>query len=215
MIKNYIFTSKAIFALLCAICASVNFASAQIDLSHLQKQHAIELSPVTPGVRYLYETPVSRKSTFEFTGGMDASLIFAYSKSSVKINDERIEEKERRFQLYLTPNIGLAYKFYYNMDKRVEAGKNVDNNAGNYFGFRMINGLEGWTTEKVKTEAYKMERQGFSKNYIGFASAVWGMNRNLGKNFVFNFEVGPGNVFGEDRESEFSLRLNTGFKKVF
>src|SRR5690606_26884330 len=145
----------------------------------------------------------------------DASLIFAYSNSYVKINQDRIEEKERRFQLYLTPNIGLAYKYYYNMNKRVEAGKNVNNNAGNYIGLRLINGLEGWTTEKVKTETYTMESQGFSKNYIGFASAVWGMNRNLGKNFVFNFEVGPGIVFGEDRESEFFLRLNTGFKKVF
>ncbi|MGN0020489.1 MAG: hypothetical protein ACI35Z_06825 [Sphingobacterium hotanense] len=215
MKKNYSLLSKAIFAFLLSIAASGNFAFAQGEDSHLQKLHAIELSPVTPGIRYIYETPVSRKSTFEFTAGLDASLVFEYSKSYVKINEDRIEEKEKRFQFYLTPNIGLAYKFYYNLDKRVEAGKNVDNNAGNYFGLRLINGLEGWTTEKVKTDAYTMKRQGFSKNYIGFASAVWGMNRNLGKNFVFNFEVGPGNVFGEDRESEFSIRLNTGFKKVF
>lgn len=215
MKKNYSLLSKAIFAFLLSIAASGNFAFAQSEDSHLQKLHAVELSPATPGVRYIYETPISQKSTFEFTAGLDASLIFAYSNSYVKINQDRIEEKERRFQLYLTPNIGLAYKYYYNMNKRAEEGKNVNNNAGNYIGLRLINGLEGWTTEKVKTETYTMESQGFSKNYIGFASAVWGMNRNLGKNFLFNFEVGPGIVFGEDRESEFSLRLNTGFKKVF
>src|SRR5690606_7972499 len=138
MKKNYSLLSKAIFAFLLSIAASGNFAFAQSEDSHLQKLHAVELSPATPGVRYIYETPISPKSTFEFTAGLDASLIFAYSNSYVKINQDRIEEKERRFQLYLTPNIGLAYKYYYNMNKRVEAGKNVNNNAGNYIGLRLI-----------------------------------------------------------------------------
>ena len=102
------------------------------------------------------------------------------------------------------PNFRLEPRFYYNLKNRVAKGKNISNNAGNFFGVAFN---------------YRPSEVLFSNNdnlgAIESFSIVpkWGIRRNLGKNF--NYETGVG--FGYRHETnygnyaEIDLHLRIGY----
>ncbi len=92
----------------------------------------------------------------------------------------------------LRPVLGLAGRYYYNLNKRADRGQPTTNNSGNFVGviaqyrpdFFIYN-----TNENINAD-----------NNVK-ATAYWGMRRQLGKRFDFEFTAGVslrsgGRLFG-------------------
>jgi len=81
----------------------------------------------------------------------------------------------------LRPVVGLAGHYYYNLNKRAEKGKRTSNNSGNFVGLRAQyrpNFFLYNTNENITTD----------DNFR--ATAYWGIRRQLGKRFDFEFTAG-------------------------
>jgi hypothetical protein len=70
-------------------------------------------------------------------------------------------------------------RFYYNRAKRLAAGKSIARNSGNYWGIRLK-----YVTDKI------------AENFVVWDALLfnihWGMQRPVGKRWVFNSHIGPG-----------------------
>jgi hypothetical protein len=73
----------------------------------------------------------------------------------------------------------ISPRYFYNMDKRVAAGKNIDNFAGNYFSFTAMGIFDKAFGDESDTNYYIL-------------GPTWGIQRNLNKTWYFDIEVGPG-----------------------
>lgn len=102
------------------------------------------------------------------------------------------------------PNLRLEPRYYYNMGKRSEDGKNIQNNSGNFFGVAF--------NYRPAANLFKS-----SDNIRGIESysvvPKWGIRRSFAKNF--NYEAGVG--FGYRHEvdygnfAEIDLHLRIGY----
>ncbi len=82
----------------------------------------------------------------------------------------------------LIPNLSIEPRFYYNLGRRVEKSKRVDNNSANYFSLRL----------KANSQASFSDR-----NDINVFPAIaiipnYGFRRNIGRHFNFEFGFGVG-----------------------
>lgn len=98
------------------------------------------------------------------------------------------------FALY--PLFSLTPKYYYNLNRRVEKGKNIKNNAANYLAFQ-VRYLPGLVISNH-------DDMGLS-NQIHFIP-TYGLRRNFLKNFNYEFKVGLGYGFG--RSELFGKEVN-------
>lgn len=92
---------------------------------------------------------------------------------------------------FLTPEVTLEPRFYYNLNKRSSQGKDISGNSGNYFSLRSSYYGDFFTL-------------GYSDlDFVPELNIVptWGMKRNIGSNFNYEFGGGLGyrKVF-EDNE---------------
>lgn len=85
----------------------------------------------------------------------------------------------------MVPAISIEPKWYYNIKKRYEIGKDAENNSGNFLSFPIY-----YTTDWVfvSTSDGKDASQWLS------IIPTWGFRRNLGKRF--NYELGAGLGYG-------------------
>lgn len=111
---------------------------------------------------------------------------------------------------FLQPSITITPRYYYNLARRSEKGKNVANNAANYLGFQ----FQFSPNEPLIS----------NNNNLGVYSSIallpsWGFRRNLGSNFTFETGVSLGYAyylkedFGLENEGflTFGLRLRFGY----
>ena len=98
------------------------------------------------------------------------------------------------FALY--PAFTLVPKYYYNVNRRVEKGKNTKNNAANYLGLQ-IRYLPGWVMSNHKDMGLPSQI-----NFI----PTYGLRRNFLKKFNYEFKVGLGYGFG--RAELFGMDMN-------
>lgn len=111
------------------------------------------------------------------------------------------------------PTINVEPRYYYNLKKRLEKGKRIDGNSGNFLalsaGFSPDFGI---TSDNVDLD---------SDLYV---IPMWGLKRSIGKNFTFETSVGLGYswVFEEytyngqtvketEGSTAFSLRFGFGY----
>jgi hypothetical protein len=103
-------------------------------------------------------------------------------------------------------------RYYYNRAKRLAAGKSIARNSGNYWGIRLK-----YVTDKI------------AENFVVWDALLfnihWGMQRPVGKRWVFNSHVGPGfgmvyYLFSKDQlpglnslYPSFELKISYLFKK--
>ena len=88
------------------------------------------------------------------------------------------------------PALTLQPKYYYNIEKRAEKGKNTKNNAGNYFGLQ-VRYIPNWF---VISNSQNVALS----NQINFIP-TFGFRRNFAENFNYEFKagLGYGTTFGE------------------
>lgn len=135
------------------------------------------VSFLLPGVEY--EAAVSPRSTVNLRLGTG----FGYAGGM---------SRENEFGIYL--NARGQYRHFYNFQRRLEKGKNISNNSGNYFGLHaaLYNG---------KPIIGELES---AADYSGLVGPVWGMQRVYNSGFKLNLFLGAGYGFNNMGNSGFS-----------
>ena len=83
----------------------------------------------------------------------------------------------------LTPAISVTPKFYYNLQKRKDLGKNISNNSGNYVALK-VEYIPDWFVISNTKDIHVSET-------ISIVP-TWGLRRNFAKNFNYEFKAGLG-----------------------
>lgn len=102
------------------------------------------------------------------------------------------------------PSLTLQPKYYYNIGKRGEKGKNTKNNSANYFGLQ-VRYLPDWFVIS-NTKNISLSNQ---INII----PTYGFRRNFAENFNYEFKagLGYGTTFGNDYNTS-EVVLDLSFK---
>jgi len=107
------------------------------------------------------------------------------------------------FIYIIAPFIDLQQKWFYNINKRIQKDKIVDNNSGNFISARFITRGPSVVDNVFRTSDYN------------FAfGPTWGIQRKYGKNFHLLFDIGPQYYVGTEGKGNifpFMFQLNLGF----
>jgi hypothetical protein len=136
----------------------------------------LSVNILTPGLEY--ELGTSSNTTLDLRVGSG----LAYRKGMF----------EEGFGIY--PTFNLQYRYYYNLNKRMEKGKNISNNSANYIA------LSG-SIQSGKPIIGDLE---FNEGYFGAVGPVWGLQRYYGAGFKLDLNLGAGYSFNESGGSFFS-----------
>ncbi|WP_271770264.1 hypothetical protein [Aquimarina algiphila] len=98
---------------------------------------------------------------------------------------------------HIEPMIALEPRWYYNLNKRVDKGRRIDGNSGNYISFRA---------------SYRFfdisEAENDNQDYL-LLTPTWGIRRNIGKHFNYEAGLGIGLAFRNENGKEI------GYTSVF
>ena len=162
------------------------FATATINVSKAQQQNYVEkvssvqASILYPSMHYSYENQWGVNSTYEIRGGIEGGFEYHSYNSEVKET------------LYtFNPTLDLGYKYYYNMEKRAQKGKNIANNAANFFGISLVTAIGQYTVGVLRYEQERYKENVYNSGVQFSLVPKWGINRMLGKNAAFNLQLGP------------------------
>ncbi|UOK42534.1 MULTISPECIES: hypothetical protein [Flavobacterium] len=126
--------------------------------------------------------------------GIQTGLIGLWVYNELKLSDKFALRSELGLQFatvtkedsndsytFLTPEITLEPRFYYNLNKRSRNRKNISKNSGNYFSLR----------SSYYPDSFTIGNDG-GYNFVPELNIVptWGMKRNLGSHF--DYELGGG-----------------------
>lgn len=219
--RNSIFTKfKKTFGILAILCAvsTASFAqeakevdNSQASGDYVTSTKSLKLSLLSPALTFQYEKPIGAKTVFDANLGLGVSFGFGKFVGSI---DDTYHVDVKSTSIAISPLVTFAIKNYYNIDKRQEKGKNIQNNSANYFGGRAIGIMVGWNSSKSEYNGQNSKQSGFSTGGTVALAGIWGMNRSLDNNFNFNLEVGPAISLSEG-EATAGAWLNIGFSKSF
>ncbi len=117
------------------------------------------------------EVKLSPKTTIIFDAGV------GWNRSVYKLNNSyRVDLGFPALYASVNP------RFYYNINKRAKLGKNITNNAANYFGLQL------------RASTFPLTGDYGPDINIGAKSAEihWGMQRNIGRGWLFDIKAGVG-----------------------
>lgn len=137
-----------------------------------------------------YETAISENST------IDAMFGFGFGYHDASYLDEA------EYGIY--PNFQAQYRHYYNLKKRLEKGKKVSENSGNYIA------LSG----NFSSGEPIIGEMRLNNDYSGFVGPLWGLQRVYNSNFKLNLNLGFGMGFNDREDPYFAthIGLQLGFK---
>lgn len=144
---------------------------------------------LNPGVEYEFAT--GEKSVISL--GLGVGYSGSYRELEVQSKDG--------FNYIISPFLDMQYKIIYNRDKRLNQGKNINNNSGNYISIRAM--ARGWSI------AENVFREDNKDIVIG---PTWGIQRSF-KKVHFLFDIGPQYYFDSIGNNGFfplMLQLNLG-----
>ncbi|MCP9201516.1 hypothetical protein MKO06_16520 [Gramella sp. GC03-9] len=100
------------------------------------------------------------------------------------------------------PQFAAQYRYYYNFDKRIEKGKKVSENSGNYIALAAVLG----SGEAIIGD--------MENDLTGFVGPTWGLQRVYNSNFKLNLNLGAGLGFNDQGDKYFAplIDIQLGFK---
>lgn len=131
-----------------------------------------------------YEVGVSRLNTVRLSGPIDGGAVY-------EVYTDFQGNTQTQSYYYVRPAIVGEFRHYYNLDKRLEKGKRVDKNSGNFLAPVVI--VYGPTL--LKSDGLE------AVDFGGVIGGVWGIQRNYGKTFNFQLSIGPGVGFADGEAS--------------
>lgn len=148
----------------------------------------INLTVFQTGLNYAREIPVANKSTIEGSLGLSSHYYLD------------------NFTIQLRPEISLDYKFYYNINRRKEKGKNTSRNSSSFIGGVAFSNL--FPLNKLEQSA--------NKNFIFGGAVFWGRRQMIkDSGFQTNFLIGPSLATDGLSDKNFALYLKTGISYSF
>ena len=158
--KNTIFLSVSLLL--------ASFLNAQ-SIRNVEDNQLV-LNFLLPGV--VYEAGISENATL----ATELTVGFAYRESTFF---------EDGFGIY--PIGRFQYRYYYNFLRRLEKGKRIAGNTGNYLA----------PTIAVQSGKAIIGDLDYSSDYFAGFGTVYGIQRTAPKGFQFRFEAGPSYFFDE------------------
>ncbi|GIM53321.1 hypothetical protein CAPN004_23500 [Capnocytophaga cynodegmi] len=151
----------------------------------LQKQFGIEANLVAPGFGLSYELPISQKILSDFAGGFGMPI--AKGWGSIAIDNNRIK-----------PYTRIGVKYYYNRANRVNKGKEINNNRGNFIGLqnKVMYGVATDDSTVVLNEIH------------------WGVQTELAKKLLLTFQIGGAHYYTKEKNNYFSPLLDLKIKYI-
>ncbi|MDY8138563.1 DUF3575 domain-containing protein [Aquimarina sp. 2201CG5-10] len=146
---------------LTTIVVSAQYGDASVE------DQLFKINLFTPGIEY--EVGLNKNSTLDFRVGTG----FAYVKTN----------NEEDFGVFLT--FEGAYRYYYNLEKRLSKNKNITKNSGNYVALTSFLAPGNPIIGDLDTDI----------DYIGVVGPVWGFQRTYNSNFNIGLELGLGYEF--------------------
>ncbi|HSP12717.1 MAG TPA: hypothetical protein VLO29_09340, partial [Salegentibacter sp.] len=138
----------------------------------------LSLNILAPGLEYEYG--LTNSTTLDLRAGTG----FAYWKSSYFGED---------FGVY--PLFNVQYRSYYNLQKRLEKGRNISNNSANYLALSGV-------IQSGKPIIGNLE---YNEAYFGVIGPVWGLQRYYGSGFKLDLNLGAGYGFNDSGTSYLTL----------
>ena len=104
------------------------------------------------------------------------------------------------------PALTIQPKYYYNIQKRAEKGKNIKNNSANYFGLQL----------RYLPDLFVISNSDYRVSNQIHVIPTFGIRRNFSKNFNYEFKtgVGYGSTFGYDKNDS-GVVIDLSFKVGF
>jgi len=158
------------------------------SFSQTSTQDQFSLNFLMPSLEY--EVSVSNKSTIDAVLGMG----FGYHDASYLENPE--------YGIY--PEFETQYRYFYNLDKRMEKGKKTSENSGNYLAAVGV----------IASGDPIIGDMQLDNDYSGFVGPAWGLQRVYNSNFKLNLTLGLGLGFN-DRDNAYlasHIAFQLGFK---
>ncbi|HBL76523.1 MAG: hypothetical protein A2W90_00440 [Bacteroidetes bacterium GWF2_42_66] len=183
--------------LLCAITSLVNAQDIRYKTTRTSKYspelseelHKISILPLG----YAYERKIAEEFTIE--AGVDFSFDIYYAET------DDLDQNA----LVVNPTIHLEPRYYYNLERRYQRGRNVSFNAASYLG----------VYSELRMNPLIEENNGFWPVYDRFKiGPAWGIQRNLGRRGYLNFNLAYGLVIDETGHARYDGfgRLTLGIR---
>jgi len=190
MMRNYI-TAFGLITAAFFMCFPLAL-QAQEDSSPATENVA-RLTLLNPGVAYEAKT-----------GKTNSLMLHAFLNSSFAVETDFFDGTDDIIW-YVDPSLSAQYRFYYNLQKRMESGKRTAKNSANF----IAPVYEGYLTKRP-LDASESEYE--NRRVISVIGAVWGMQRNYAGRFSLDLYAGPGVGFGKtyDYGIQGSRNIKTG-----
>ncbi|OFX30712.1 MAG: hypothetical protein A2W92_18870 [Bacteroidetes bacterium GWA2_42_15] len=154
-----------------------------------EELHKISILPLG----YAYERKIAEEFTIE--AGVDFSFDIYYAET------DDLDQNA----LVVNPTIHLEPRYYYNLERRYQRGRNVSFNAASYLG----------VYSELRMNPLIEENNGFWPVYDRFKiGPAWGIQRNLGRRGYLNFNLAYGLVIDETGHARYDGfgRLTLGIR---
>lgn len=136
------------------------------------------------GIGLTAEIPINQMSIFELGTGLGSGYtIFENEFANTWALDNPA--------FYLQ----AKYKLYYNRQKRLDKGKSILNNSGNYVGFRFKYASRELNPANISGINF------YEFHQVTLWDIHWGIQRTMGKRFLFNLNLGLGYGYDWDFEN--------------
>ncbi len=171
---------KKIILILSLICGLTSFAQ--------ETTNQFSLNFLIPSAEY--EAAVSKNSTIDAVLGIG----FGYHDSSY------LDESEYGFY----PQFEAQYRYFYNLNKRMQKGKKTSENSGNYIAAVGV----------VASGNPIIGDMQLNNDYSGFLGPAWGLQRIYNSNFKLNLTLGLGLGFDDQDDAYLAshISIQLGFK---
>jgi hypothetical protein len=157
-----------------------------------QSNHIIDVGLISAG--YTYEHSLGKHYTI--SGGAGITGFVGYSSSSFMFDE--------RWQYSFHPYISIEPRYYYDLDKRMQKGKNTDGNAGSFFAVQC-----NYIFKAIKKHNI------FQTNPVYGISPYWGLRRIWWNHLLFEFRAGLAFGFNSYSDSKFGITLGVRFGYKF
>lgn len=128
------------------------------------KQNVLRLNFINPGIEY--EHSISKVLKLNSNVGFGVSAIFP--NTAVMVYDKGF---------FFSAFLDIQFRAYYDTEDRIKRGRNVEYNAGDFFGFKFNGRGPDIKSDLVRSSSFDF--------YIG---PIWGLKRNYDKlNILFDF----------------------------
>lgn len=180
---------------------TINYSIEQEDIEATVVDNllSVEFLLTNTGLRY------ERKLADRHALAVSAGLGFPFSVSASKVYySNGTSKSSTSAYIAVLPQVGIAYRFYYNLQRRIHRDKSVYANSANYFTVLSSFGF---------TPIYSNYPNKFS--FITNIAPAWGMHRTFIKsNMDINFNIGLGYGYNNGSGSYVAPILNFTFGYV-